>query len=86
MMVRGHLVFWSLKNWLVLLNDLDDPLVGRSVKKGETIHVGSLVRFNTHNAKVQSYFFSLAFKGTCSSPVECFVLFLLLRVIDLLNV
>jgi hypothetical protein len=60
MMVRDSmvLVFWSAKNWLVLLDNLDNPLVGRSVEKGETIHVGSLVCFNSHIAKVQSYFFS----------------------------
>jgi hypothetical protein len=55
---NGFLVFWSAKNWLALLDDLDNPLVGRSVEKGETIHVGSLVRFNTHIAKVQNCLFS----------------------------
>jgi hypothetical protein len=40
------------------LNDQDDPLVGRSIEKGETIHVGSLVHFNTHIAKVQECVFS----------------------------
>jgi hypothetical protein len=54
----GFLVFWSAKNWLVLLNDLEDPLVGRSAEVGEIIHVGSIVRFNTHIAKVQDCFFS----------------------------
>jgi hypothetical protein len=43
MMVKDRLVFWSAKNWLVLLNDLEDPLVGRSAEVGEIIHVGSLV-------------------------------------------
>jgi hypothetical protein len=53
MMVKDHLVFWSSKNWLALLNDLEDPLVGRSIEIGETIHIGSIVRFNSHIAKVQ---------------------------------
>jgi hypothetical protein len=56
--LNGFLVFWSAKNWLAILDDLDNPLVGRSVEKGETIHVGSLVHFNTHIAKVQSCLFS----------------------------
>jgi hypothetical protein len=54
----GFLVFWSSKNWLALLNDLEDPLVGRSVENGETIHIGSIVRFNSHIAKVQECIFS----------------------------
>jgi hypothetical protein len=40
------------------LNDHDDPLVGISLEKGETIHVGSLVRLNSHIAKVQDCAFS----------------------------
>jgi hypothetical protein len=56
--LNGFLVFWSTKNWLVLLDNLDNPLLGRSVEKGETIHMGSLVCFNSHIAKVQSCFFS----------------------------
>jgi hypothetical protein len=75
----GFLVFWSSKNWLVLLNDLEDPLVGRSGEIGETIHIGSLVRFNTHIAKVQGCFFSpwptkepspLRWHALCSSFVN----------------
>jgi hypothetical protein len=85
-MVRGHLVFWSLKNWLVLLNDLDDPLVGRSVEKGETIHVGSLVWFNTHTAKVQSFFFSPGLQRNLLLSGRMLCALPLLRVIDLLNV
>jgi hypothetical protein len=85
-MVRGHLVFWSLKNWLVLLNDLDDPLVGRSVEKGETIHVGSLVRFNTHIAQVQSCFFSPGLQRNLLLSSRMLCALPLLRVIDLLNI
>jgi hypothetical protein len=56
--LNGFLAFWSTKNWLVILDNLDNPLVGRSVEKGETIHMGSLVHFNNHIAKVQSCLFS----------------------------
>jgi hypothetical protein len=75
----GSLVFWSSKNWLVILNDHDDPLVGRSLEKGETIHVGSLVHFNSHIAKVQDCVFSpwlpkepapLRWNALCSSFVK----------------
>jgi hypothetical protein len=61
------------------LNDQDDPLVGRSLEKGETIHVGSLVRFNSHIAKVQDCVFSpwppkepmpLRWNALCSSFVK----------------
>jgi hypothetical protein len=50
------------------LNDQDDPLVGRSIEKGETIHVGSLVRFNTHIAKVQECVFSPGVRAFSSLP------------------
>jgi hypothetical protein len=61
------------------LNDHDDPLVGRSLEKGETIHVGSLVHFNSHIAKVQDCAFSpwpskepapLRWNALCSSFVK----------------
>jgi hypothetical protein len=75
----SFLVFWSSKNWLVLLNDLEDPLLGRSAEIGETIHIGSLVWFNTHISKVQDCFFSpwpakepspLCWHALCSSFVN----------------
>jgi hypothetical protein len=64
----GFLVFWSSKNWLALLNDLEDPLVGTSIDNGETIHIGSIVRFNSLIAKVQECI--LRWNALCSSFVN----------------
>jgi hypothetical protein len=44
----------SRSKWLVLLNESEDPLVGRALENGEVIHDGSLVRFTSHMSKVVS--------------------------------
>jgi hypothetical protein len=50
---KGSLVL-SRSKWLVLLNESEDPLVGRALENGEVIHDGSLVRFPSHMSMVVS--------------------------------
>jgi hypothetical protein len=75
----GFLVFWSSTNWLLLQNDLEVPLIGRVQENGKTLHVGSIVRFPSHMAKITQCFSSpwseveptpLKWKVTCSSFVN----------------
>jgi hypothetical protein len=69
----------SRSKWLVLLNESEDPLVGRALENGEVIHDGSLVRFPSHTSKVVSSILSpwpakeppvLRWKVQCSSFVN----------------
>jgi hypothetical protein len=48
----GSLVFWSSTNWLLLLDDKDNPVYGRNLENGEVIHLDSIVRFPSHMAIV----------------------------------
>jgi hypothetical protein len=75
---KGFLVL-SRSKWLVLLNESEDPLVGRALENGEVIHDGSLVRFPSHTSKVVSSILSpwpakeppvLHWKVQCSSFVN----------------
>jgi hypothetical protein len=50
---KGFLVL-SRSKWLVLLNESEDPLVGRALENGEVFHDGSMVRFPSHTSKVVS--------------------------------
>jgi hypothetical protein len=49
----GFLLLWP-KNWLVLVNHKDSPLVGKHQHDGEKIFVGSTVRFPSHEVVVLS--------------------------------
>jgi hypothetical protein len=50
---KGFLVL-SRSKWLVLLNESEDPLVGRALENGEVFHDGSMVRFPSHTSKIVS--------------------------------
>jgi hypothetical protein len=75
---KGFLVL-SRSKWLVLLNESEDPLVGRALENGEVFHDGSMVRFPSHTSKIVSSFLSpwpakeppiLRWKVQCSSFVS----------------
>jgi hypothetical protein len=64
---------------LVLLNESEDPLVGRALENGEVFHDGSMVRFPSHTSKIVSSILSpwpakeppiLRWKVQCSSFVS----------------
>jgi hypothetical protein len=46
----GFMVF---KKSLALIEDLEFPLIGRDLVDGETLHLGSLVRFSSRIAKIE---------------------------------
>jgi hypothetical protein len=75
---KGFLVL-SRSKWLVLLNESEDPLVGRALENGEVFHDGSMVRFPSHTSKIVSSILSpwpakeppiLRWKVQCSSFVR----------------
>jgi hypothetical protein len=75
----GSLVFWSSTNWLLLLDDKDNPVYGRNLENGEVIHLDSIVRFPSHMSIVSKCFFSpwvlkepspLQWNALCSSLVK----------------
>ncbi|KAM0881896.1 hypothetical protein ACQ4PT_032653 [Festuca glaucescens] len=50
----GTLLFWKVKEWLLLMNAKSAPLVGRAIKEGEWIKDGSEVKFPNHRVSVLS--------------------------------
>jgi hypothetical protein len=75
----GSLVFWSSTNWLLLLDDKDNPVYGQNLENGEVIHLDSIVRFPSHMAFVSKCFTSpwglkepspLRWNALCSSLVK----------------
>jgi hypothetical protein len=75
----GSLVFWSSTNWLLLLDDKDNPVYGQNLENGEVIHLNSIVRFPSHMAMVSKCFSSpwvlnepspLRWNAVCSSLVK----------------
>jgi hypothetical protein len=46
----GSLHLWISNNWLVLLNAKGTPIIGRYLKNGEILSIGSDVVFPYHRA------------------------------------
>jgi hypothetical protein len=49
----GFLLLWP-RNWLVLVNHKDSPLVGKHLNPGEVFYTGSTVKFASHVAVVEA--------------------------------
>jgi hypothetical protein len=56
--IPGFLVLWP-RNWLVLVNHKDSPIVGKYIKDGEAFYPGSTVSFPSHSVTVTSCLVSL---------------------------
>jgi hypothetical protein len=50
----GSLRYWKAKDWLLLMNAKAAPLVGRALKEGEKISIGSEVKMPNHYVSVTS--------------------------------
>jgi hypothetical protein len=49
----GFLLLWP-RNWLVLVNHKDSPVVGKHLKDGEVFFSGSIIRFQSHVVFVEA--------------------------------
>jgi hypothetical protein len=44
----GTLLYWKVKNWILLMNARGAPTVGRALKDGEKISSGSELQLPSH--------------------------------------